>query len=142
MGAIKKVSLIVSHSDVVNVISELLYLGCFEPIEPRVFMDPPELGNYIKTETMDLDVYEANKDSITLLTTQNTYTLIGWVPEEYEPEIANALSEFVCAMFVEEPNPDLDEFAPVYMKHPQLFGKFRSSGRNVFEPLTRKNNFL
>jgi len=139
MGALKKLNLIVAHSDIVNVISELIDLECFEPIEPELTLDPPDLTDLLKHEVMELDVYEANRDSITLLATQYTYTLIGWVSDEFEPELAMFLSRFTCCWSIEDPHPyDYDQI-PILIKYPQVFGKLRSGGRKVFEPLSKRN---
>ena len=139
MGGMKKLSLIVSHLDIVNIISELMYLECIEPIEPVVTLDPPELTDLIRREVMELDVYEANKENIVLLATQYTYTMVGWVPAQFESELSSALSGFTCSWVFEDPFPyDYDDI-PVFIKHPQLFGKFRSGGRRVFEPLSKKH---
>ena len=137
MGAMKKISLIVSRSDIVNVISELLYLECVEPIEPELTLDPPELTPLVKREVMELDAYGANKDSITLLATQYTYSLTGWLPAQSEYALASVLSGFTCSWVVEDPHPNDYENIPVLIKVPQLFGKLRSGGRRVFDPLTK-----
>ena len=139
MGAMKKLSLIISHSDIVNVISELIDLECVEPIEPEMTLDPPEITDLLKREIMDLDAYEANKETLVLLKTQYTYTLIGWIPGEFEADLSSILSGFTCSWIIEDPFPyDYDDI-PVYIKYPQLFGKFRSGGRRVFEPLSKKH---
>jgi len=139
MGGMKKLSLIISHSDIVSIISELIYLECVEPIEPELTLDPPELTDLVRHEVMELDAYEANKDTLTLLSTQYTYTLVGWVPDEFEAELTSILSGFTCSWTLEDPFPyDYDDI-PVYIKHPQLFGKLRSGGRRVFEPLSKKH---
>ena len=135
----KKLSLIVSHSDIVNVISELIILECVEPIEPELTLDPPELTDLVSREVMELDVYEANKESIVLLATQYTYTLVGWMPPEYESELSSVLSGLTCSWTVDDPYPYGYDDIPVYIKHPQLFGKLRSGGRRVFEPLSKKH---
>jgi len=137
MGAIKKLSLIVSHSDIVNVISELMYLECLEPFEPELILDPPELSGLVRREVMELDVYEANIASITLLATQYTYILAGWLPEEYESELTSVLSGLTCSWLIEDPFPYDYDNIPVLIKYPQLFGKLRSGGRRVFEPLSK-----
>jgi len=139
MAGMKKLSLIVAHSDIVNVLSELIDLECVEPIEPELTLDPPELTDLLKREVMDLDVYEANKDNIVLLMTQYTYTLIGWLPDDFEPDLTVALSGFTCSWVIEDPFPYDYDNIPVYMKYPQLFGKMRSGGRRVFEPLAKRN---
>jgi hypothetical protein len=136
----KKISLIVSHSDIVNVISELMYLACVEPLEPELTLDPPELTELLRREVMELDAYEANRESITLLATQYTYTLIGWMPEQYESELASSLSQFTCSWAIEDPFPYNYDEIPVLLKYPQFFGKFRSGGRRVFEPLSKMHS--
>jgi len=139
VGGMKKLSLIVAHSDMVNILFELIDLECVEPIEPELTMDPPELTDLIKREVMDLESYEANKESLLLLATQYTYTLMGWVPAEFEPELASVLSGFTCSWSFDDPFPyDYDDI-PVYIKYPQLFGKLRSGGRRVFEPLSKRH---
>jgi vacuolar-type H+-ATPase subunit I/STV1 len=139
MSGMKKISLIISRSDIVNVLSELMDLECIEPTEPEVSMDPPELSDLIKHEVMELDGYEANMDSIVLLATQYTYVLTGWTPSQLEPDMASVLSGFACAWVLEDPYPyDYDDI-PVLLKFPGLFGKLRSGGRRVFEPLARKH---
>jgi len=139
MAGMKKLSLIVAHSDIVSVLSELIDLECVEPIEPELTLEPPELTDLLKREVMELDVYETNKESIILLTTQYTYTLIGWMPDDFESDLTVALSGFTCSWTIEDPFPyDFDKI-PVYMKYPQFFGKMRSGGRRVFEPLAKRN---
>jgi vacuolar-type H+-ATPase subunit I/STV1 len=136
----KKISLIVSHSDIVNVISELMYLACVEPLEPELTLDPPELTELLRREVMELDAYEANRESITLLATQYTYTLIGWMPEQCESELSASLSQFACSWAIEDPFPYNYDEIPVLLKHPQFFGKLRSGGRRVFEPLSKMHS--
>jgi len=140
MGAIKKLSLIVAHSDIVNVISQLMYLECIEPIEPELILDPPELTGLVRHEVMELDDYEANIASITLLATQYTYTIVGWLPEQYEYELTSVLSGFTCSWLIEDPFPYDYDNIPVLIKYPQLFGKLRSGGRRVFEPLSKMHS--
>jgi len=139
MAGMKKLSLIIAHSDIVNVLSELIDLECVEPIEPELTLDPPELTDLLKREVMDLEVYEANKESITLLSTQYTYVLTGWIPGEFEPELDSALAAFTCSWITEDPFPYDYGDIPVFIKYPQLFGKLRSGGRRVFEPLAKKH---
>jgi len=138
MGVMKKLNLIVAHSDIVSVISELIMLECVEPMDPEITLDPPELTDLVNHEVMELDVFEANYDSITLLTTQYTHTLIGWVPEEFESELAILFSRFTCSWSLEDPHPYSYDEIPVIVKYPQVFGKFRSGGRRVFDPLSKK----
>jgi len=139
MAGMKKLSLIITHSDIVNIISELIMLECVEPLEPEITLDPPELTDLVRREVMELDDYDANKESIVLLATQYTYTLVGWIPAEYEAELSSILTEFECAWIFEDPHPYDYDNIPVHIKYPQLFGKLRSGGRRVFEPLSKKN---
>jgi len=138
LAGIRKLYLIVSHADLVNIISELIDLECVEPIEPEVTFEPPELASFVKREVMELDSYDANKESISLLMTQYTYILAGWMPAEFESELASVLSGFTCAWSYDDPLPNESDDLPVYIKYPQVFGKLRSGGRKVFEPLGKK----
>jgi vacuolar-type H+-ATPase subunit I/STV1 len=139
MGGMKKLNVITSHLDIVNVISELISLECFEPLEPEVTLDPPELTDLLRREVMELDVYEANKESLVLLATQYTYTMTGWVPGQFEPALTTMLSGFTCSWSIEDPRQDESLEIPIFMKHPQVFGRLRSGGRRVFEPLAKKH---
>jgi len=139
VAGMKKLNLIVAHTDIVSIISELIILECVEPIEPELTLDPPELTDLVRHEVMELDDYDANKESIVLLATQYTYTIVGWIPAEFEQEINMVLSDFQCAWSVEDPHPYDYDSIPVYIKYPQLFGKLRSGGRRVFEPLSKKH---
>ncbi|MDR2599013.1 MAG: hypothetical protein LBC73_01905 [Oscillospiraceae bacterium] len=136
MASMKKLNLIISHSDITDVINELMYLECFEPLEPEVKLEPPELAELVKREVMELESYEANFEEIVVFTTQYTYILAGWVPDDYERDLTISLSKFICAWDLENPNPDNYD-VPILLNYPWLFGKFRSGGRNVFEPLVK-----
>ena len=137
MGTMKKISLIASHSDIVNIISELLYLECIEPIEPELTLDPPELTSLVRRDVMELEAFGANMESVALLATQYTYTLVGWLPAQYMSEVTSMLSGFTCSWYIEDPRPEESENVPILIKHPQLFGSLRSGGRRVFEPLSK-----
>ena len=137
MGSMKKVSIIASHSDIVNIISELMYLECIEPVEPELTLDPPELTSLVRRDIMELEPFGANIENITLLATQYTYTLVGWLPVQYESELISMLSGFTCSWHIEDPRPEEIEEVPILIKHPQIFGSLRSGGRRVFEPLSK-----
>jgi len=138
LAGMRKLCLIVSHTDLVNALSALIDLGCVEPIEPEVTLEPAELTSFVKREVLALDSYDANKENIVLLTTQYTYTLVGWIPADFESKLESALSEFICAWSYEDPLPhEIDEL-PVYIKYPRVFGKLRSGVRKIFEPLEKE----
>ena len=135
MSTIRKLTIIVSHADMVNVISELMHLSCFEPTEPNITLDPPDLMGLFKHEEIELENYSANMDSITALASQYTYTLVGWVPVQNEPEVVTVLSGFTCSYGFENPSPE-DE-APTIIKFPKMLGEMRSGGQRVFSPLAK-----
>lgn len=139
MGHMRKLSLIVSHTDIVNVLSELTLLRCVEPTEPEVTLDPPELTDLLTREVMELEPYNANFESITLIATQYTYMLTGWLPAEFEAELTAMLSKYMCAWEITDLSPtDLDN-APITIKYPQFFGSLRSGGRRIFVPLMKSH---
>lgn len=133
----KRITLIISHDDIVNVISEIMLQECIEPFKPSVTLEPAELTDLVKLESFSLDSYDSNMKSIMLLSTQYTYTLCGWLPAQFEPRLVEALTPLSCAWLIEDPHPGDYENIPVLVKHPQLFGKMRSGGRSVFQPLAR-----
>jgi len=137
MGQIKKLTIIVAHSDIVNVLSEIIHLGCIEPITPDITLDPPELSDLVRREVMELEPYDANLDSIELLATQYTYILTGWLPVDFEPEVTAMLTGFTCAWEITDPGQHDHYDVPMLLKYPQLFGKIRSGGRKIFEPLIK-----
>ncbi|MCL2079716.1 MAG: hypothetical protein FWH17_07740 [Oscillospiraceae bacterium] len=135
----KKLTLAASHTDIVNIISELILLECLEPTEPIIELDPPELTSLLRREVMELSDYGANYESIVVFATQYTYILSGWLPVEYESELTTMLGTHICAWDIIDPYPyDYDDI-PVLLKFPQLFTKMRSGGRRVFEPLSKAN---
>jgi len=137
MGQIKKITIIVAHSDIVNVLSELIQLECIEPTKPYIKLDPPELSDLLRREVMEMEPYDASLDSIELLATQYTYILTGWVNFTFEPELIAMLSSYACAWEITEPDNNDPDAVPLLLKHPQFFGKMRSGGRRVFEPLAK-----
>lgn len=137
MSSIKKLNLIVAHTDIVNVLSELIDLECVEPTEPDITLDPKELTDLLSREVMELEPYDANFDTITLLTTQYTYFFTGYVPIEFEEELNAKLSKFVCAWEIVSLSPVDADNAPFVLKYPQFFGKMRSGGRRIFTPLSK-----
>lgn len=137
MSTIRKLTIIVTHADIVNVISELMYLSCFEPTIPNIELDPPDLATLFKHEEIELENYSANMERITVLASQYTYTLTGWVQTQQEPEISSVLSGFTCSFNFEDPSPADGDDVPALLKFPQVFGKMRSGGQRVFSPLAK-----
>jgi len=137
MGQMKKLTLIVAHTDIVNVLSEIITLGSIEPTIPNITLDPPEMSDLIRREVMELDAYDANIASIEVLATQYTYILTGWLPTELEHELTSMLTSYTCAWEIEEPVGVDSDSIPSLLKYPQFFGKIRSGGRRIFEPLCK-----
>lgn len=137
MGHIKKLNLIVSHSDVVNVLSELIDLECIEPTEPEITLDPPELTDLLSREVMELENYNANYESIVMLTTQYTYYMTGWLPAEAEPKLSIMLSKYMCAWEITGLTSLEADIAPVILKYPKVLAAMRSGGRRIFVPLSK-----
>ncbi|MCL2627511.1 MAG: hypothetical protein FWD44_02265 [Oscillospiraceae bacterium] len=135
----KKLTLIISHSDIANVLSELIASQCLEPTTPDIPLDPPELSDLVRNEVMELEAYDANFNSIDVLATQYTYTITGWLPAMLEHELTSMLTRFSCAWEITDPGHNDDDI-PTILKYPQVFGKLRSGGRRVFEPLAKMHS--
>jgi len=136
-SGMRTITIIVSHSDFVDLLSTLISLECIEPFEPNVTLDPVELTDMISKEAFSLENFDANMDSIPLLATGYTYTLRAWLPDLFEEKILSVLSGLNCSWDIADPQPDEIDNMPVFAKRSQIFGKFRNSGRRHFAPLAK-----
>ena len=62
---LKKITLIISRSDVANVLRELILLGCVEVSEPAELREDEELADFFKREDADIESCRADFDVIT-----------------------------------------------------------------------------
>ena len=131
----KKVKLIVTRDDFESVLQELLKLGCIEVTVPDEFLNNPELRDQVLRIVVELDDFQTNQSSITLLGTQYTFLLTGWITARSEPEFAEKLSNYVCAWELDTPSPDDPEDIPVKLRWPKIFGFFYTGNGKMFEPL-------
>jgi len=136
----KKLSLIVIYEQADSLLRRLISFGYAEICEPDDFSSDPELSKLVSRETFNLDDYNANKDSINVLKTQHTMMLTGWLPIFCEEEFASLAKDHLCAWTLEELSEDEREVAPVLLRHPWFFGKYRLAGRREFSPLKAGNH--
>jgi len=132
----KRLTLIVSRADLEMVLREILQLGCVEfsdPVEPE---ENPEQSSPVTFEALDLGVTGAGQERIVMLGTEYTGILAGWISPRMEADLISKLNGYTCAWEIEFPLPDELETAPVIMKYPWFFGKFRGKDRRLFTPLT------
>ena len=133
----RKVKLIIARDGFEDVLSDLIGLGCIEVSNPDELLDNQELSSLTSRETIALDKFQVNRDSITLLSTQHTLLLTGWTTSRSEQDIITKLSEHVCAWEFDDPSPSEIENVPVKLKWPKLTGLFYKGGGRMFEPLKR-----
>jgi len=131
----KRLKLLIARSDFENVLKVLIAAGCVEVTDPDDLNDNDLEGN-VTREITELDKYKANQDSITLLGTQRTLLLSGWIPAQSEQELTSLLSEYICAWEIEDPSPDEPEKIPVKLKGPKIFWLFYKGAGKPFTPLS------
>ena len=135
----KKLSLIVTREDFEKVLRELIRMKCVEVTDPDILPESSELHEFVKRVVADIEQLNANRDSLALLGTDNTLMLTGWVPSKSVPEVSSRLADFTCTFEFIQPSADESLLAPVELKHPGFFGKFRLGGRTQFKPLDNRN---
>jgi len=129
--------LIVARSEIDRFLKDLVLLGCLEVSDPDY---PPEESSpapFLRPVILDLDKLDANRDSMTLLGTEYTLILYGWLPARSENALVAMLAGYSCAWDIEELAPDDYDSAPAVLSFPKLFGKFRLGGRRLLAPLER-----
>ena len=134
--SMKKLTLLIARKDIDNVLREMIQLGCVEVSEPDKLLEDPELASLVTRETYELDKFDANVERLVMLGTHYTLLLVGWTPLKSEPDLASLLSNHICAWELNDLSPGEKEIAPVKLRCPKFFRKFRLAGRREFEPLT------
>jgi len=134
-STIKKLHVIITREVLERFLIDFLTLGCAEISEALDLPDNSDLLPFVKRELVDLNSVGCDKDSLSVLGTKYTVMLTGWVPSRCEAELLPVLEEHGCAWDISEPMlGDLD-IAPVELRFPWFFGKFRLAGRKAFTPL-------
>ncbi|MCL2227151.1 MAG: hypothetical protein FWB97_05935 [Oscillospiraceae bacterium] len=134
----RKLSILVIREETGSFLKELMALGCTELSDEVDLPSDSDLHATVKREIIDLTRLNANKDSIAALGTRYALMFKGFVPLRAEPELIALLNSFVCSWELEDISKDEADMAPVEMRYPWFFGKYRLAGRKLFVPLKRQ----
>jgi len=134
---VKMVRLIVARSEIDRFLKDLILLGCIEVFDPDYPPEEAVPAPFLRPVILDLDKLDANRDSLTLLGTEYTLILSGWLPARSEHALVTMLADYSCAWEIEAPTPENRESAPVVLSFPKFFGKLRLGGRRLLNPLER-----
>jgi len=134
---IKKLSIIVTREALEQFLDSFLILGYAEVSEAPDLPDSSDLHPFVKREFIDLSSFIcSDKDVLCVLGTKYTVFLTGWIPLRYESELISVCTECGCAWDISAPVASEIDFAPVELRFPWFFGKYRLAGRRSFSPLT------
>lgn len=123
------------RSDINDLLRELITLGCVEISEPGDLLNDPEIAACVEIETVDLQQFNAGKDSINALGTESTLLLRSWTPAAAESSLLSVLSRHTCAWESHFPRPEELPGAPIKLRFPKLFGPFFRRKGKPFDPL-------
>ena len=136
---IKKVSILFMKKDLDAILSDLIETEIMDVAE-AVLPEDTYFDSYLKVETINIEEYEANRETITLLATNKTYYLTGWIWIKAEQAFIELVSKYICAWEVINPTKEELTGAPIMLIRPQfLFGLYRG-GRVLFSLLGKNED--
>ena len=137
-ATVKRIALVFPIVKSPEIIRDIINLGCVDVSDVDDLLSAEGLDALVSREVYPIIEYDANRESVELLATKSTYTLIGWIPARCESVVKSMLSSHICAWELESPSPDEMANAPIDLIRPKLFNKLRSKNRRIISPL-RKN---
>ncbi|MCL2367220.1 MAG: hypothetical protein FWC75_09320 [Oscillospiraceae bacterium] len=134
----KKLSILVTRAQLEPFLQKLISLGCMEINEADDFPVHSELHGLTKREVLDLVDFGATQAQISVIGTQYTVFLTGFISSRLEADFTALVDEFMCAWQIEDLSLEDLDLAPVDLNHPWFFKKYRLSGRKLFDPIRLK----
>ena len=132
---IKKVNLLFVRSELDAIVNELIDLELMDIDEPTIPADDEILSSALKTEYVDITEHDTNYESLTLLGTERTLYLTGWIWKKSEEQLVQMVSKYTCAWEIYDPTSEELKSAPIMLIRPKfLFGLYKGS-RRLFYPL-------
>ena len=136
----KKATLLFARTDLDDILRECINLSAIDVTDTTLPDDDPELTDFVKCEVIDLKTRCANRDTITLLGTDSTLYLTGWITAKSEKSLAAIASNYICAWEVEEPNEDDFDDVPIVLRRPKFLHRFYKGPRKLFSPIIPTDN--
>ena len=136
---IKKVSILFMKKDLNAILSDLIEIEIMDVAEAAL-PDDSDFDSHLKIETINIEEYDANREAITLLSSDYTYYLTGWIWIKAEQAFIELVSKYICAWEVINPTKEDLTKAPIMLVRPQfLFGLYKG-GRELFSLLGKNED--
>lgn len=133
----KKIRILILRADFDKFIRELILFGCVDIEASDDLPEYSELDSLAERESVDLECYETSKERITVLGTDYTILLTGWIPVKSVQNLLTILSGYVHAWDIRDPSPDELDRVPAAI-WPKFLTKLRKGARPTFSPLIFK----
>ena len=132
---IKKVNLLFVRAELEAIIRDLIALEIIDIDDPVIPEDDEILSSSLKLEQIDIKEHDTNYNFITLLGTEQTLYLTGWIWAKSQQEIIDMASKHTCAWEILDPTHEELKNAPIMLIRPRfLFGLYKGK-RRLFYPL-------
>lgn len=138
---IKKTNLLFARDEFNDIINDLISLEIMDIFELTIQADDENPDPQIKTEVIDITEYGANYDSLSLLATESTLYLTGWISAKSEVALITMISKYNCAWEIDTPTSEELKNAPIILARPKFLYRFYSNRRELFSPLRKEKNF-
>ena len=137
---IKKVSLLFIRSEWESILDDLVSLEIIDVDELEIPTEDHLLAQTLTTEIIDMEEFGTNYTSITLLGTENTLYLTGWIWKNSQQDFIDFASKYTCAWEIIDPTPEELQSAPIMLIRPKfLFGLYKGP-RRLFTILSKVEN--
>jgi vacuolar-type H+-ATPase subunit I/STV1 len=137
---IKKIAILFPKKEFGNILNDLISNDLVEVSKPELQQGDDNLDSLITEEIINIEQYNANQESLTLLATETTLYLTGWIWAKSEKALEEILSKYTCAWEANAPTDDELENAPIILLRPGfLYGLYKGH-RDLFYPLGKKDD--
>jgi vacuolar-type H+-ATPase subunit I/STV1 len=137
---IKKIALLFPRDEFGDILNDLIANDIIQVFEPELPLSDEKLESSIKQEIIDIEQYGANQDSLTLLGTETTLYLTGWIWAKSEKALSDIVSKYSCAWETSIPSPEELENTPIILSRPVFLYGFYKGHRDLFSPLGKKED--
>ena len=130
------VNLLFPKDKLTSIINDAGALSVMDVSKPLLAINELDDSSLIKTETISLNECNVDLKELTVLATERTYYLTGWISRKSEQVFTEMISNHVCAWELTPPGPDELKNAPVILRRPKfLYGLYKGE-RPLFSPIT------
>ena len=134
---LKKVSLLFARSDFESILRDLIALEIIDIDEMSVPDQDPLLSSKLKTEVFNIEEFGANYESLTLLGTEYTLYITGWIWKKSEQKLIDMVSKYTCAWEIINPTYEELQSAPIMLIRPRFLFNTYKGNRRLFTILSK-----